>query len=56
MGEMGGPVERAFIVSVEDLREICSGLTEDNGKDIAARRTQCPQNSNNPPPLHDSKE
>jgi hypothetical protein len=27
MGEMGGPVDRAYLVSVEDLREICSGLT-----------------------------
>lgn len=28
MGEMGGPVDRAYLVSVWDLREICSGLTE----------------------------
>ena len=28
MGEMGGPVERAYRVSVDDLREICSGLTD----------------------------
>ena len=28
MEEMGGPVERAYLVSVWDLREIWSGLTE----------------------------
>ncbi len=28
MGEMGCPVERAYLVSVEDLREICSGLND----------------------------
>ena len=28
MGELGGPVERAYLVNFEDLRDICSGLTE----------------------------
>jgi hypothetical protein len=28
MGEMGGPVDRAFLVSVDDLRDICDALKE----------------------------
>jgi hypothetical protein len=28
MGEMGGVVERAFIVSVDDLRDICDALND----------------------------
>jgi len=28
MGEMGGPVDRAYLVSVDDLRDICDALND----------------------------